>query len=313
MTGPHLAVLCATQRGIRFVEHLTDLAPDAQLTVFSFREEAHEPPFLDNLKSLTEARGGQCFEARQVGAAKWEPFWRETPPDLLFMSSWRYLVARAVYQRARLGAFVFHDSLLPAYRGFSPTVWAMINGEDHTGVTLFEAAEGVDTGPIVTQRRVPIGADDTIADVLPRVTGAYLDVLTEQLPALLAGTAPRTPQNEREATYTCRRLPDDNRIDWSLPAYEIYNLIRAVTAPYPGAFTTFEGRKLTIWSAYPIQPYARYAGAIPGRVIETLPGAGSVVLTGDGVLLLKDVQLGDGLHKNAAEVLTSRSHTLGRG
>lgn len=312
MSEPRIAVLCATRRGIRFVERLTELVPDVAITVFSFREEPHEPPFFDELKSLTETRNGQFFEARQVGAAKWEPFWKEIPPDLLFMVSWRYLVPPAVYRQARLGAFVFHDSLLPAYRGFSPTVWAILNGEDHTGVTLFDVAEGVDTGPVVAQRRVAIGPTDTIGDVLPRVTEAYLDVLTEQLPALLAGTAPRTAQDEEQATYTCRRLPEDNRIDWTRPAAEILNLIRAVGMPYPGAFTTFEGHKLIIWRAHRIEPYARYVGSVPGRVVETLASAGSVVLTGNGALVLTDVQVDDGPVQNASAILNRLSYTLGR-
>ena len=307
-----LAILSATQRGIRFVERVMALAPDADLTVFSFREEPHEPPFFDTLQALTETRGGQFLEARNVGASRWQAYWDEYPPDLLFMVSWRYIVPPAVYRRARLGAFIFHDSLLPAYRGFAPTVWAILNGEDHTGVTLFEAAEGVDSGAIVAQRRVPIAPDDTIADVVPRVTGAYLDVLTEQWPALLAGSAPHTPQNEAHATYTCRRLPSDNRIDWSRPAREVYNLIRAVTAPYPGAFTTFEGEPLIVWRARRLPDYPRYVGVVPGRVVEIRPGLGVVVLCGSGALLVEEVQRPGGLRQNAAELLISLSHTLGR-
>jgi len=312
VTEPRITVLCATQRGVRFVERLTELVPDAALTVFSFREEAHEPPFLDQLKALTEARAGRFNEARQVGAAKWEAHWNDTPPGLLFMVSWRYLVPRAVYGQARLGAFAFHDSLLPAYRGFAPSVWAILNGDDHTGVTLFEVAEGVDTGPIVAQKRVPIDPGDTIADVLPRVTRTYLDVLNEQLPALLAGNAPRAAQDDRLATYTCRRIPDDNRIDWAMPAHTIFNLIRAVTAPYPGAFTAFNGRKLTVWGAQRLPDCPPYIGRIPGRIVEVRPGAGSVVLTGDGALLLTSVQVEGEPRRPASDVLASLSHTLGR-
>ncbi len=306
----HIAVLCATQRGLRFVERLHALAPDAHLTAFSFREQANEPPFIDAIHYASEAMGGTFYEARQ--AASVAHFWDETPPDLLFMISWRYLVPASVYERARLGAFVFHDSLLPAYRGFSPTVWAMINGEDHTGVSLFEVADGVDSGPIVAQRRVPISLDDTIAEVLPRVTEAYLDVLTEQLPALLAGTAPRTPQDQTRATYTCRRRPEDNRIDWSAPSECIYNLIRATTAPYAGAHTTSAGRKLTVWAAERLPAFPPYAGRVPGRVVEVRPGDGSIVLTGDGAILLTRVQPEGESPVNAAKFLTSLSHTLGR-
>src|SRR5690606_18388029 len=123
----------------------------------------------------------------------------------------------AIYERARLGAFVFHDSLLPAYRGFSPTVWAIINGEDNTGVTLFHMADDVDSGDIVAQQRVSIAPDETIADVLENVTQAYLSVLESYLPALMDGSAPRIPQEHEAATYTCKRLPEDNAIDWHAP------------------------------------------------------------------------------------------------
>ncbi len=311
-----IAVLCATQRGIAFVEALHALAevlkPEARLDVFSFRETEGEPLFFDELKQLTEGFGGTFHEARQVSAPRFEDYWRDTPPDLMFMVSWRYLVPPHIYEHARLGAYVFHDSLLPAYRGFAPTVWAILNGEEYTGVTLFEVAEGVDNGLIIARKRVPIGPDDTIADVLPKVTAACVDLLSDQLAPLLEGRAKRTPQDESQATYTCRRLPEDNRIDWTGPADEIHNLIRAVTAPYPGAFTTFEGQTLRIWKAWRLEKYPYYAGAVPGRVVEVRRGVGSVVLTGDGALLITEVQHGNGPRRNASEILTSLSHTLGR-
>jgi methionyl-tRNA formyltransferase len=311
-----VAVLCATQRGIAFVKRLHALLqaedPATRLDVFSFREDDGEPLFFEPLKQFTESVGGAFFEARQVSAPRLEAYWRDTPPDLMFMVSWRYLVPPAIYERARLGAYVFHDSLLPAYRGFAPTVWAIINGENHTGVTLFEAASRFDAGAIIAQRRVPIGPDDTIADVLPRVTDGYLTVLAEQLPALLSGHVPRTAQDESLATYTCRRLREDNQIDWARPAAEIYNLVRAVTAPYPGAFTTLEGQRLFVWAAQLLPDYPRYTGVVAGRVVEVLPGTGSIVLTGDGALLLTTVQREGGPAQNASAILNRLSHTLGR-
>jgi methionyl-tRNA formyltransferase len=290
------------------LEKLIALAPDAELTVFSFREEAHEPPFLDDIRALAEQHGAQCFEARKVASKR--EFWDSTAVDLMLVVSWRYLIPADIYRKPARGTFVFHDSPLPAYRGFAPTVWAIINGEDHTGVTLFEIADAVDSGDIVAQRRVEIAPDDTIAEVIDRVTEMYRTVLADKLPALLDGTAMRTPQDEAQATFTCKRLPEDNRIDWTQPTTVIYNLIRAVTAPYPGAFTSLDGRKLIIWRARPIQ--RRYIGSVPGRVVEIKPGEGSVVLTGDGALLIADVQLEGEPRVEATAVLTSLAQTLGR-
>ena len=307
-----IAVLCATRRGYRVLERLFAIVPDAELVVFSFREEAHEPPVRDDIRALAEANGAQFHEARQVGAAKWRPLWESTAFDLMLVVSWRYLIPPEVYKRPKRGTFVFHDSLLPAYRGFAPTVWAIVNGEDHTGVTLFEIADDVDSGAIVAQERVPIGADDTIADVMERVTGAYLDVLTRTLPALLDGTAPRTAQDESLATYTCKRLPEDNRIDWGQPTAAIYNLIRAATAPYPGAYTMLGGRKLIIWAARRIDNPRPYVGRVPGRVVEVRSNEGAVVLTGDGALLITRVEYEGESAAIASEVLNSLAHTLGR-
>jgi methionyl-tRNA formyltransferase len=308
----HIVLFCATRRGHLFLEKLAQLAPDAALTVFSFREEAHEPPFMDGIREAALARGGAFHETKNVGGERWREFWATTPVDLMLAVSWRYMIPETVYGRARLGAFVFHDSLLPAYRGFAPTVWAILNGEEHTGVTMFEIAEEVDSGDIVAQQRVPIGADDTIAGVMERVTQAYVGVLETTLPRLLDGTAPRSPQDQTQATYTCRRLPEDNAIDWTQPTQRVYNLIRAVTAPYSGAFTTLNGQPLRVWSARRLADFPPYVGRVPGRIVEVRYGEGSIILTGDGALLLTQVQLEGGEVVRADDILNKTSLTLGR-
>jgi methionyl-tRNA formyltransferase len=206
---------------------------------------------------------------------------------------------------------VFHDSLLPKYRGFSPTVWAIVNGESQTGATLFEIGEEIDSGNIVDQRAVPIRKDDTIANVMEGVTQAYLDILKHNIHSLLNGSAARTPQDHSLATYTCRRLPQDNLIHWDHSTAEIYNLIRAVTYPYSGAFTYLNGRKLRIWSAEQIPEARYYVVRAPGRVVEIYPEKGSVVLTGNGSLLITKVQTETGEPVCAAEILNSIRHNLG--
>lgn len=308
----HIVLLCATRRGYLFLQELVDLVPGEKITVFSFREEPWEPPFMNDIRQFTLARGGQFCEARQVGAPHWTQFWESTAVDLMLAVSWRYIIPAPVYRRARMGTFVFHDSLLPEYRGFSPTVWAILNGEDHTGVTLFEVSGEVDASDIVDQESVPIGPDDTIAVVVESVTQTYLDMLRRNLSSLIDGTANRRPQDQSRATYTCKRLPEDNRIGWASSSDTIYNLIRAVSAPYPGAYTYLSGQRMRVWAARRLESYRRYVGRIPGRVVEVVRGEGSVVLTGDGALLITQVQLEGGVIACASDVLISLSQTLGR-
>lgn len=306
----HIVLLIATRRGLLVLEKAIDLVPDAELTVFSFHEDPWEPPFLEDIQSLTLSQGGTFIESRQVGSTVNAAFWASSQVDIMFAVNWRYMVPPVVYQRPRLGTYIFHNSLLPTYRGFSPTVWAMINGEDHTGVTLFEIADEVDSGDIVGQEAVPIGPDETISEVTERVTQTYLKLFDRHLPGLLDGSAPRTPQDHSLATYTCKRVLEDNQIDWEASTRDIYNLIRGVSHPYPGAYTYLSGEKLHVWSAEHID-FPAYIGRIPGRVVGIQAEGGVVVLTGDGALVLKTVQAENAEIQPAAEVITRLSQTLG--
>lgn len=307
----HIALLCATNRGYRFARLLFELGRGHDFTVFSFRETAWEPPFLDDIRGLTLANKQRFIEARNVARPSLAGFWRDTPVDLLLMVSWRYIVPREIYGLPGRGSYVFHDSLLPRYRGFAPTVWAIINGERQTGVSLFRAAEDMDAGDIVTQRSVAIGDNDAIADVMERVTQTCLDIAECSFADLLHGSAKLTPQDHGEASYTCKWTPADARIDWTLRARDIHNLIRATSQPYPGAYTTLDGRKLTIWSAALPSESRRYVTRAPGRVVRCQPGLGATVLTGEGAILLKTVQLESQPIVNAASLLGSLSLTLG--
>jgi len=306
----HIVLFCATQRGLRFLRHLRRLCPDDELTVVGFREEPWEPPFLDDLRACAARCGAAFIESKSANAEQCAPLW-ERPVDLFFMVSWRYLLPMTLLDRARLAAVVLHDSLLPAYSGFAPTVWAMINGEQECGATMIHAAAEVDAGDIIDRQRVSIGPDEAIAGVMEKITSVYLELLERNIERLKAGNAPRTPQDRRLATFTCKRVPADNLIHWNQPSRQIYNLIRAVTHPYPGAFTFYRGEKLFVWSARPDPAPRRYVGSIPGRVAEIRPGAGVVVLTADGSLLIETVQVEGEPETCAADLIRSLSAQLG--
>lgn len=308
---PHLVLLVASHRGLRFLREVRALAPDARLTVFSFREQPWEPPFLDAIRETALAYNAAFYEARHVGQAEYQATW-DAAPTLLLSVGWRYLVPRHVYEAPRQGSYVFHDSLLPRYRGFSPTVWAIINGETETGVTLFKMTESVDAGPIVDQVAVPINRQDTIAEVRERVTGAYIELIRKNLGALLTGQVSLRPQDEAAATYTCKLLPDDVGIDWRQPAETVYNLIRAYTRPYPGAWTLLHGQRLRVWRAEWAGQEPVFSGRVPGRIVQVTPDRGVLVLAGQGAVRLLEVQREGESPRAAHEVLTRVSDTLGR-
>jgi len=172
-----------------------------------------------------------------------------TRPDLIFSFYYRALIPTQVLELAARGAFNMHGSLLPKYRGRAPVNWAILNGESETGATLHEMTAKPDAGPIVDRSQVPILPDDTALQVYDKVTVAAEQVLWRSLPAIVAGTAPRWLNDTARGSYFGARTPEDGRIDWSRPAEQVHNLIRALAPPYPGAFTEVAGRRLILAGA----------------------------------------------------------------
>jgi methionyl-tRNA formyltransferase len=167
-------------------------------------------------------------------------------PDFLFSFYYRFMLSTALLDAPKRAALNMHGSLLPRYRGRVPVNWAVINGERETGATLHHMVVKPDAGDIVVQQAVPILPDDTAFDVFNKVTVAAEIALDRVLPALLAGTAPRIPQDLSRGSYFGGRKPEDGRIDWQRGAAEIHNLVRGVAPPYPGAFSDIGGKHLRV-------------------------------------------------------------------
>jgi methionyl-tRNA formyltransferase len=170
----------------------------------------------------------------------------ELRPDFLFSFYYRSMLGAPLLRAAHRGALNMHGSLLPRYRGRAPVNWAILRGERESGATLHYMVERADAGDIVDSQSVPILIDDDAREVYTKVTVAAETVLARSLPALIAGTAPRRPQPLLPGEYFGRRRPQDGRIDWSRPALEIHNLVRAVAPPFPGAFAEVGGERWQI-------------------------------------------------------------------
>jgi methionyl-tRNA formyltransferase len=229
--------------------------------------------------------------------------------DLLFSCYYRHMLKAPLLALPRRGALNLHGSLLPRYRGRCPVNWVLVHGERETGVTLHYMEESADRGDIVAQTPVAIAPDDTAVTLFAKMTAAAGALIKECYPKLRAGTAPRVPQDHARASYFGGRTPADGLIHWEQPALMIHNLVRAVTLPYPGAFTFFQGRKLFIWAG---RALAARPGDIhaPGQVTAHLPGEGLLVATGDGHLLVTQAQF-DGEPEFLGPVLATWEHLVG--
>jgi len=229
-------------------------------------------------------------------------------PDLLFSCYYRHMLKPPLLVLPRRGALNLHGSLLPRYRGRVPVNWVLVNGETETGVTLHYMVAKADQGDIVAQARVPITWEDTAYTLFAKMTAAAGRLFRETYPLLRTGQAPRLPQDHAQASYFGGRRPEDGRIDWRQPATAVYNLVRAVTHPYPGAFTTLGGRKLYTWNGRP-QAAAAVPEA-PGRITAALPGEGLQVATGEGHFLITRAQW-EGEPEFLGPVIATWEHLVG--
>jgi methionyl-tRNA formyltransferase len=296
--------------GSRVLGHLLR-AGHPVAAVVGMRDHAHESAPAEPVMRELCAAHGVAYAGADLGGQALAGVIREHGTDFLLTTGYRRLIPAEVYGLCERGAVGSHFSLLPRYRGFAPLNWAVLNGARRTGVSLFHLAPGMDAGDLVDQAELEVGEDETAAELMERATALFVQVLDRHLPALLMGSAPRRAQDEAEATYTCARVPDDGVIDWNWPARRIHALVRALSHPFPGAWTLHGGRKLFVWQTRLLEAPRRYVGLVPGRVIGTV-GDAVQVLAGDGPIELLRVQPEGEAEVDAARLLRSVRDTVGR-
>lgn len=266
-------------------------AGEEVVAVVTHEDDPREEVWFPSVARLARMRGLPVYTPSNPNTPDFIGLVRRLEPDLILSFYYRRLLSKELLAIPRLGGINLHGSLLPKYRGRAPVNWVLVNGEAETGVTLHYMVEEADAGDIISQRRVPIEAEDTALDLFGKITVAGRELLRETLPLIKGGTAPRIPQDHSRASTFGRRHPEDGRIVWEQPARAIYNLIRAVTHPFPGAFTFYEGRKLYLWAAALPDSNSFGAGRLPGTVEGEEIGRGMVVRAGDGCLVVTRAQL----------------------
>lgn len=207
--------------------------------------------------------------------------------------SWQYLIDLSINTFLQDDLIIFHDSLLPKYRGFAPTVTAMLCGDKITGVSVIKASQHVDSGEIILQEKVDISDTDYIHNVIEKQSMTYAKSFVEIIDRLKEGHLLATPQDHAAATYSVWRSLEDCRIDWSLSALMIHTLVRAVSSPYPGAYTFLENKKIIINRAELLDKDINFAIRDFGK-IWTIKEGNPVVICGNGMLVITDAVYANG-------------------
>lgn len=234
--------------GVRCLQVLLARGVEVALVV-THADNPAEAIWFDSVAAFCDERGIACIMPDEPAAPELFVQVRAAAPDYLFSFYYRHMLPAALLALAPRGAYNMHGSLLPKYRGRVPVNWAILHGETETGATLHEMTARPDAGAIIAQVPVPILPDDTAYEVFGKVTVAAEQALWQVLPALLAGSAARMPNELGSGSYFGGRTPADGRIDWRQPAQAIYNLHRAVAPPYPGAWTVIGKETYTIGKA----------------------------------------------------------------
>lgn len=254
--------------GVKCMSALVEAGFDIRL-VISHEDNPAENIWFDSVVQFCKKNGIPYITPENAQSTELLEKIRLLAPDYIFSFYYRHMIPTAVLACAKIAALNMHGSLLPKYRGRVPVNWAIIHGETQTGATLHVMEEKPDAGDIVSQKSIPIGSDETAHEVFQNVANAAVEALKSVIPQLLEAEVPRRPNRIQEGSYFGGRKPQDGLIDWQLPAQQVYNLVRAVAPPYPGAFTDTAGRRWVITAArLASQPNVRQALPIGLQVVD---------------------------------------------
>lgn len=288
--------------GARCLRVILDAGHDV-VGVGTFTPDAHER-WTDEVARIAEERGLHRIKGRRFRTPEAIDELRALRPDILFAIGWRWILPRSVLEVPPKGCLGIHGSLLPRGRGFAPVNWALLWDQSETGPSLFYFDEGTDTGDLVGQKPFPITDDDDADTVRRRLADASVSLLAEHLAGLAAGTAPRARQPADGATYGERRRPEDGRVDWSWEPRRVFNWVRGLARPYPGAFTFLGPRQVFLWKCRVVP------GAGPGTGRVTSDAGRLVAGAGNGAVEILDASFaGDDAPGSLARVIDAARET----
>jgi methionyl-tRNA formyltransferase len=309
MTSKHIVFLGAVQASLHGLQAMIDggLVPSAVLTAGP-KARARHSDYAD-LEPLCLEHGVPCHRINNINSKRTLGLLRELAPDVLIVLGWSQLLREPALCIAKQAGIGFHPTLLPANRGRHPLIWALVHGLEKTGATFFHLDSDVDSGDIIWQGTIEIAIEDHADDLQRKVFAAIRQAMTRIVPQIQSGTLPRIPQDESKASYWRKRGFADGEIDWRQPTMVVYNLIRALARPYPGAHTYFDGQQLTMWRARLLcsESEATASEAPPGTVLTVENGGQQLLVkTGDGALCITSWSGPENLQLSPADKLSAQ-------
>ncbi|WP_312626886.1 bifunctional UDP-4-amino-4-deoxy-L-arabinose formyltransferase/UDP-glucuronic acid oxidase ArnA [Scandinavium sp.] len=264
--------------------------------IFTHPDNAGENHFFGSVARLAAEQGITVYAPEDVNHPLWVDRIRDMNPDVIFSFYYRNLLGEEILNAARHGAYNLHGSLLPKYRGRAPLNWVLVNGEKETGVTLHRMISRADAGNVVAQATVAIDENDIALTLHRKLCTSAQSLLRDVLPLIATGKTTETVQDESQASVVGRRTPEDGRLIWEQPAETLHNLVRAVSDPWPGAFSFVGTNKFIVWKS---RVRHDVAAAKPGTVISASP---LIVACGSGALEIVTGQSDKGVYMQGTQL-----------
>lgn len=269
--------------------------------IYTHADMAGENPFFSSVARTAAERGIPVFAPEEVNHPLWIERIKSSQPQVIFSFYYRTLLCNDILSCAPHGAFNLHGSLLPKYRGRAPLNWVLANGETETGITLHRMETRIDAGAIIAQQKVAITPEDCALSLHHKLNHSAIILLNEVLPKIKTGSLTEKPQDESQASYFGRRTAKDGAIDWHKSASAIHNLVRAVSDPWPGAFSCAGGTQFIIWKSCVRDDFP------PTKVGSILSTQPLVIACGEQALEVLTGQIENGVYMQGGQL----AQTLG--
>ena len=244
---------------------------------------------------LAKRKNIPLYQVKNVNNPSFIARIKQIAPDIIIVVAFGQILSSDFLSIPGICFLNLHPSLLPRYRGAAPIPWVIIRGDRETGVTVQRIEKGIDEGKIIVQEKIPISLDDTAGDLENRLSLLGAELLLKTIKMIKENSVKYTVQNEKQATYAPKIRKEDGLIRWEKSSYDIHNLVRGLN-PYPGAFVFVQLRekktRIKIWQTELIkEELLKEKKARPGEVVEIRKDKGLLVKTGEGILLIRKVQL----------------------
>lgn len=291
-----IVIIGCTNSTRRFIKEILKHKEFQIVAIFTLEDRfAHKKSRFVLLDDIALDNDIKLYKIADIKDPKIIEIIKNLEPDLILESGWSQIIPKEIINVPKKGCIGIHYSYLPKNQGAASLNWALIKNEKEWGVTLFYLTEKIDDGDIIDRRKFRVEEKDDINSLFKKADLLVEGMLKKNLSLIDYGKVLKIKQNKKEASYLPKRTPEDGRIDWKKSSLEIHNLVRAITKPYPGAFTFFRNKKLLIWKSV----VKGKKEESPGKIIKIIEGQGIVVGTGMGKILLRRLQFEQGLEMEA--------------